>query len=103
MDRIFEALASSTRRQILAYLSAQELTAGEIANRFDMSLNRGADAQLDARACDCCQTAVAMTARGPLLAYRDRSDDAGRAIWNRFYDTLPAPDTVSRKARLRVA
>ncbi len=50
------------------------------ANRFDMSLNRGADAQLDARACDCCQTAVAMTARGPLLAYRDRSDDEIRDI-----------------------
>ena len=50
------------------------------ANRFDMSLNRGADAQLDARVCDCCQTAVAMTARGPLLGYRDRSDDEIRDI-----------------------
>ena len=30
-------------------------------------------------------------------------DAAGRTIWNRFYDTLPAPDAVSRKARLRVA
>lgn len=28
-------------------------------------------------------------------------DDAGRAIWNRFYDTLSAPDAASRKARLR--
>lgn len=50
------------------------------ANRFDMSLNRGADALVDARSCDCCQTAVAMTARGPLLAYRDRSDDEIRDI-----------------------
>lgn len=50
------------------------------ANRFDMSLNRGVDAQVDARSCDCCQTAVAMTARGPLLAYRDRSDDEIRDI-----------------------
>jgi len=30
-------------------------------------------------------------------------DAAGRAIWNRFYDTLPTPDTAPRKARLRVA
>ena len=30
-------------------------------------------------------------------------DDTGRAIWNRFYDTLPTPDAASRKARLRVA
>lgn len=37
IDQVFEALASRPRREILAYLSAQELTAGEIAARFDMS------------------------------------------------------------------
>jgi DNA-binding transcriptional ArsR family regulator len=37
MDRIFEALASTARRQILAYLSAGELTAGEIGERFEFS------------------------------------------------------------------
>lgn len=37
MDRVFEALASSARRQILAYLNAGELSAGEIAERFDFS------------------------------------------------------------------
>ena len=37
MDRIFEALASTPRRSILAYLSEASLTAGEIAARFDMS------------------------------------------------------------------
>ena len=37
MDRIFEALASSARRQVLAYLNQGELTAGEIAERFDFS------------------------------------------------------------------
>ncbi len=36
-DKIFEALASSPRRQILAYLSEQELPAGDIAARFKMS------------------------------------------------------------------
>jgi len=36
-DQIFEALASRPRREILAYLSAQELTAGEIGQRFAMS------------------------------------------------------------------
>ena len=30
-------------------------------------------------------------------------DAAGRAIWDRFYDTLSTPDTATRKARLRVA
>jgi len=37
MERVFEALASTPRRQILAYLNAGELTAGEIGARFDFS------------------------------------------------------------------
>jgi DNA-binding transcriptional ArsR family regulator len=37
MDRIFAALAATARRKILAYLSASDLTAGEIAARFEMS------------------------------------------------------------------
>lgn len=37
MDRVFEAIASSARRQILAFLHAGELTAGEIGERFDFS------------------------------------------------------------------
>ena len=37
MDKIFEALSSTTRRKILAYLSEVGLTAGEIASRFEMS------------------------------------------------------------------
>ena len=37
MSEVFEALASTPRRKILAYLSATELTAGEIASRFAMS------------------------------------------------------------------
>lgn len=37
MDNVFQALASAPRRKILAYLSASDLTAGDIAARFDMS------------------------------------------------------------------
>lgn len=36
--------------------------------------------ELDTRTCDCCQTDVAMTARGPLLVYRDRSEGEVRDI-----------------------
>jgi len=35
---------------------------------------------LDARVCDCCQTAAVRTARGLLVAYRDRSMDEVRDI-----------------------
>lgn len=37
MDKVFEALASTPRRKILAYLAEAELTASEIAARFEMS------------------------------------------------------------------
>lgn len=37
MQRVFEALASPVRRKILAYLAHAELSAGEIASRFEMS------------------------------------------------------------------
>lgn len=37
MEKVFAALASTPRRRILAYLSATSMTAGEIAERFDIS------------------------------------------------------------------
>jgi DNA-binding transcriptional ArsR family regulator len=37
LDKIFEALASAPRRQILAYLSEAELTTTQLAERFSMS------------------------------------------------------------------
>jgi DNA-binding transcriptional ArsR family regulator len=36
-DRIFDAIASSPRRQILAFLSQTALTTSELAGRFPMS------------------------------------------------------------------
>lgn len=38
------------------------------------------DALVDGRVCDCCQTAIAMTANGPLTVYRDRSEQEVRDI-----------------------
>jgi ArsR family transcriptional regulator, arsenate/arsenite/antimonite-responsive transcriptional repressor len=37
IQRVFEALSSQVRRKILAYLAEAELTAGEIASRFNIS------------------------------------------------------------------
>lgn len=37
LDQVFEALSSAVRRKILAYLSAADLSAGEIAERFNIS------------------------------------------------------------------
>jgi ArsR family transcriptional regulator len=37
IDDVFAALSSTPRRKILSYLSEASLTAGEIADRFEMS------------------------------------------------------------------
>ena len=41
----------------------------------------GAETRLDERVCDCCQTDAAMTADGPVIAYRDRSAEEIRDIY----------------------
>jgi hypothetical protein len=47
---------------------------------FDMNLQRSGESVVDAKTCDCCQTGIAATSRGALLAYRDRSDKEVRDI-----------------------
>ncbi len=41
----------------------------------------GAESMIDERICDCCQTDVAVTPRGPVVVYRDRSDAEMRDIY----------------------
>lgn len=48
--------------------------------RFDAALRRSGETRLDASTCDCCQTDAALTARGPLLVYRDRAPGEIRDI-----------------------
>ena len=38
------------------------------------------EAVIDTRVCECCQTSVALTSRGPLLFYRGRSPDEVRDV-----------------------
>ncbi len=56
--------------------AAQAVLSGAMtlrAARFDATLHRSGESEIDAMTCDCCQTDVAVTARGPLLVYRDRT------------------------------
>lgn len=41
----------------------------------------GPEVRLDERTCDCCQNAAAMTSAGPVVAYRNRSNDEIRDIY----------------------
>ena len=40
----------------------------------------GAEQSVDLRTCDCCQVAATVAASGPVVAYRDRTDDEVRDI-----------------------
>jgi hypothetical protein len=41
----------------------------------------GAEQEVDARICDCCQTGAAVTSRGPVVVYRDRTADEIRDLY----------------------
>lgn len=48
---------------------------------LDVQSNKIAEWELDDRVCDCCQTTAAITNNGPVVIYRDRSEDEVRDIY----------------------
>jgi hypothetical protein len=58
-------------------------SSGEMSVRgavYDRDGRQLSEHALDLRVCECCPTAVALTADGPIAAYRDRSTDEIRDI-----------------------
>jgi len=56
---------------------------GDMTIRYanvDASGTLTSDLNLDARTCECCGTGMTMTAKGPVIVYRDRSPDNVRDI-----------------------
>lgn len=52
-----------------------------VSTTIDARGRRGPEVRLDERTCDCCQNSAAMTANGPIIAYRNRSPDEIRDIY----------------------
>jgi len=52
--------------------------------------------ELDGRVCDCCQTTAAITNDGPVVVYRDRSDDEVRdmSVVRYVNSKWTAPETI---------
>jgi len=75
----------------LVWLDGRAMTAGHGDHGGgDMSLRYGAfgrdraqraETAIDTRVCECCPTASAITADGPIVAYRDRGPDNRRDIY----------------------
>lgn len=95
VDRIFEALSSRTRREILAYLSAQELTAGQIADRFDMS------APAISRHLSLLDAAglVSSERRGQFIVYRLNGDNLVNTLTGFAFEVCPTAGPLKRESR----
>jgi len=94
-DSFFEALASSPRREILAYLSAQELTAGEIASRFAMS------APAISRHLSVLEGAglVSSERRGQYVVYRLNKDNLVNTLTGFAFEICPKAGPLKRESR----
>lgn len=66
-----------------APMTLRTATVGGVARGAGGTESRGtvsAEEVLDVRVCECCPTAAALTARGPVVAYRDRGESEVRDI-----------------------
>ena len=95
VDLGFEALASKPRREILAYLSAQELTAGEIASRFEMS------APAISRHLSLLENAglVNSERRGQFIVYRLNRDSLVNTLTGFAFEICPTAGPLKRESR----
>lgn len=95
VDQVFEALASRPRREILAYLSAQELTAGEIASRFEMT------APAISRHLSLLEAAglVSSERRGQYVFYRLNKDSLVNTLTGFAFEICPAAGPLKRESR----
>jgi DNA-binding transcriptional ArsR family regulator len=95
VDRVFEALSSSVRRQILAYLSAGEMTAGQIAERFSMT------APAISRHLSLLEAAglVFSERRGQYMMYRLNSENLVNTLTGFAFELCPKAGPLKRESR----
>ncbi len=96
-DKIFEALASSARRQILAYLSKSELTTSELAERFEMT------APSISRHLSVLENAGLVTSerKGQMVYYRLVPDSLINTLTGFAFEICPVAGPLKREARAR--
>lgn len=94
-DRIFDALASRPRREILAYLSKAELTTAELAERFDMtppSISRHLSVLENAGL-------VSSERRGQRVLYRLNPDNLVNTLTGFAFEICPKAGPLKRESR----
>lgn len=95
MDQIFAALASAPRRKILAYLSETELSAGDIATRFEMtkpSLSKHLRILESAGL-------IASDKRGQFVFYRLQGDNLANTLASFMQAVCPVSQELKQESR----
>lgn len=99
MDQVFAALASTPRRKILAYLSETELSAGDIAARFDMtkpSLSKHLKILESAGL-------IASDKRGQFVFYRLQGDNLANTLASFMQAVCPVSQGLKKESRALAA
>lgn len=95
LDRVFEALASTPRRQILAYLSAAELSTSDLAARFKMS------APAISRHLSILENAGLVTSerKGQFVLYKLNGDSLVNTLTGYALEVCPVGASLKRESR----
>jgi DNA-binding transcriptional ArsR family regulator len=95
LDKVFDALASSPRRQILAYLSDAELTTSELASRFSMS------APAISRHLSILENAGLVTSerRGQRVLYHLSRDNLVNTVTGFVFELCPVGRPLKRESK----
>jgi DNA-binding transcriptional ArsR family regulator len=94
-DKIFEALASGPRRQVLAYLSKAELTTSDLAERFQMT------APSMSRHLSVLENAGLVTSqrRGTKVYYQLKSDSLVNTLTGFAFEICPVAGPLKRESK----
>jgi ArsR family transcriptional regulator, arsenate/arsenite/antimonite-responsive transcriptional repressor len=95
LGRVFEALASAPRRQILAYLTEAELSTSELAERFGMS------APAMSRHLSVLELAELVTGerRGQFVLYRINRENLVNSLTGYAFELCPTGRPLKRESR----
>ena len=95
IDKIFEALASGPRRQILAYLSKTDLTTSDLATRFQMT------APSMSRHLSVLENAGLVTSerRGSKVYYRLESKSLVNTLTGFAFEICPVAGPLKRESK----
>ena len=95
IDKVFDALASRPRREILAYLSSTDLTTSELADRFSMST------PAISRHLSILENAglISGERQGQFVRYRLNSDSLVNTLTNFAFELCPIAKPLKRESR----